>query len=210
MAAMREGSLSMLRRLIALFVAPLILTGCTGRFWHDTLDHAQVGTAQPVEDRSPDIENVRRDGRFFFAGQPGMEGLDQFAEAGGKMVINLRTLEEMDEEVDFYEEAYVVEELGLEYARFSITPPTLGLEDVDLLNDLLGQTTGPVLIHCGSSNRAGGLWAAYLGVDRNMPVAEAIALGRAAGLKPDSSMEAAALRVIAAGQALAKAAEEMY
>jgi protein tyrosine phosphatase (PTP) superfamily phosphohydrolase (DUF442 family) len=40
----------------------------------------------------------------------------------------------------------------------------------------------PVLLHCADSNRAGAIWALYAGQRNNLPIEEAIAEGKAAGM----------------------------
>ncbi len=182
----------------------LALTSCTGPHWHGTMDQAFIDAPEPIEtDFAAGFDTISRDGRFYFSSQPTPEGLEAFADRGGRMVINLRTLAEMQEQVAFDEGAYVAEELGLAYTRMPIAPSTFGEEDVDLLADLLGQTRGPVLIHCSSSNRTGGLIAAYAALRRGEPAEEAMAIGRAAGLKADSEMEKVTRYVI-------ENAEEVY
>ncbi|MFG0320644.1 MAG: hypothetical protein ACF8XB_25450, partial [Planctomycetota bacterium JB042] len=55
---------------------------------------------------------------------------------------------------------------------------------------LLEGREGDVLVHCGSSNRVGALWAAYQGIHGGASPEEAIAQGKAAGMKSDGLAQA--------------------
>ena len=135
------------------------------------------------------INNLFRDGPFYFAGQPDAAAFERLAEdTGVTTVINLRRPQEL-EQLDFDEQA-VVEGLGLRYVNIPITPDAFSADDVDRLADVLAQADGPVILHCGSANRAGGMWAAYLVRHRGLDLDEAIRLGKTAGLRRDSMIDA--------------------
>jgi uncharacterized protein (TIGR01244 family) len=144
--------------------------------------------AQPVSGW-PDTKNVSRVGRIYFAGQPSEAALRLAAAEGVGLVINLRPTEEMAK-VPF-DELGLVAELGMRYVSISVTPATFSLADVDRFGEELSATDGPVLFHCSSSNRCGGLWAVYLVREHGAGWDEALALGKAAGLSRLSMIEAA-------------------
>jgi uncharacterized protein (TIGR01244 family) len=90
------------------------------------------------------------------ARQPDQSALEQIDAAGYAAVIDLRGPEE-DRGID---ERAAVEALGMSY----IALPILGAGDVTYANAneldrLLAQFDKPVLVHCGSGNRAGALLA---------------------------------------------------
>jgi len=90
------------------------------------------------------------------ARQPDQSALEQIDQAGYVAVIDLRGPEE-DRGID---ERAAVEALGMSY----IALPILGAGDVTYenaneLDRLLAQFDKPVLVHCGSGNRAGALLA---------------------------------------------------
>ncbi|MBK7404529.1 MAG: hypothetical protein IPJ41_07795 [Phycisphaerales bacterium] len=139
------------------------------------------------------VKNVTRSGQFTFAGQPTEASLEQFGGDGGAMVIDMRTHEGGDK--PGFEERAKVEALGMQYVHIPVSPASFNSMDVKKFIQATRETKGPILLHCGSSNRVGGLWAAYLALEKGMPTEEAIAAGKAAGMKtPD--MEDAARRVI--------------
>ena len=147
-----------------------------------------------VEEAAPEqgwdgINNLFRDNLFYFGDQPDVAAFERLAEdAGIQTVINLRRLQEL-EQIDFDEPA-VVEALGMRYVNIPITLDGFSATDVDRFAAVLAETKGPVLLHCGSSNRAGGMWAAYLARHRSLDLDEAIRLGKTAGLSRDPMIEA--------------------
>ncbi len=135
------------------------------------------------------VNNLFQDNLFYFGGQPDEAAFKRLAEeAGITTVVNLRQPQEL-ERLDFDEPA-LVEELGLRYVNIPITPDAFSTEDVDRFAEVLAETKGPVLLHCGSSNRAGGMWATYLARHRGFALEEAISRGRRAGLNRDPMIEA--------------------
>lgn len=112
------------------------------------------------------------------AGQPDNAAFEVFAEAGYKTVIDLRT----DGEDRGLDEAAVVSELGMTYINLPIAGlRAVNLENARQLGQLLAEVDGPVLLHCGSSNRVGAL----LALGRSLEGAsdeEALEYGRAGGM----------------------------
>jgi uncharacterized protein (TIGR01244 family) len=154
------------------------MSGCA-----TTLSCSPIGRAEQLEEPSG-VSYLSRDGGVYFGGQPTRDGLRAMGELGVKMVINLRPDVEMEDRVAFDEPA-LVGELGMRYETIPVAGPSLGVAEAERLAEILGETSGPVLLHCGSSNRVGGLWALYLNRSRGYEPDDAIALGRAAGLRSD-------------------------
>src|SRR3972149_2681375 len=93
------------------------------------------------------------------AGQPAPETLRQLGELGFRTVINIRTAGEGAED-----EGEVVRSLGLRYVWIPVTPESLTLKDVEAIEAVVEDpAAGPVLFHCSSSNRVGGVWAVIQG-----------------------------------------------
>lgn len=109
-----------------------------------------------------DLETVVRVGNVVpvdgvtTAGQPDAAALSVFAEQGYKTVIDIRTKPE-DRGMD---EATVIGDLGMEYIKFPIDKPeSINFDNARELERLIAESQGPVLVHCGSSNRVGALFA---------------------------------------------------
>ncbi len=74
---------------------------------------------------------------------------------GFRTVVNLRT-----EKEGAAEERAVVEAQGLRYVWVPVTADSFSLADVDAVQKVLDDpSSGPVLLHCASSNRVGAVWA---------------------------------------------------
>jgi uncharacterized protein (TIGR01244 family) len=126
------------------------------------------------------------------AGKPSPEALAKLKEQGFKTVIDLRT-----EAEGLAEEKAIVEGQGLRYVSVPFSAATFKLEDAQAVGRILAdETAGPVLLHCASSNRVGGVLA-VLEAKAGKPVDDAIAAGQKAGLKSETMVEAVK-RVLAA------------
>ncbi len=168
---------------IVVALALIVVPACA-----PSLHDGPVGYAQAVTDWDG-FTNLFRDGRLYFAGQPDADALGTAPDRGVKVVVNLRTPDEMTHRVGFDEEA-LVRELGMEYLSIPITSASFSVSDADRLKDVLSRTPGPVLIHCGGSNRVGALWALYLHRHRGLDLDEAIKSGQRAGLRSASMIDA--------------------
>jgi len=139
------------------------------------------------------LPNGRRAGAVTFAGQPTQAALERFAAEGGTMVIDLRTHQGGDNAS--FDEPAAVERLGMDYLHIPMSGDSLTREDVGRFAQSMEAVAGPVLLHCGSANRAGGFWGAYLALHKGWDTEAAIEAGRAAGMQSES-VEASARRVI--------------
>jgi uncharacterized protein (TIGR01244 family) len=118
------------------------------------------------------------------AGQPTGEQLQVLAEEGYKTVIDLRP----DTEPRGYDEAGAAKQNGLAYVNIPVTGATLDRAAIDRFVAELDKAQRPVVIHCATSNRVGALYYAWLR-EKGMPKAEALAKGKAAGLKSPELIE---------------------
>ena len=167
--------------LIIVATAALTLPACSR-----SLNTASIAPAQRVTDWSG-IAKLFRDGEVYFGGQPTAEAFEAAPGRGIKVVINLRSEPEVAA-LDF-DEAALVRRLGMRYVAIPVTPNTFGPAHADRLEEVLSDTLGGVLIHCGSSNRVGGVWALYLNRHRGFALDDAIDHGRSAGLRSDKLVE---------------------
>jgi uncharacterized protein (TIGR01244 family) len=120
--------------------------------------------------------------QVYFAGQPSQSDLAEYAKLGVTTVVNLRMPAEM-EKLGFDEPA-AAKAAGMKYVSvpFGATMPGDG-ELARIYAELNKAGNGKVLLHCASSNRAGMVWAVYRGAQHGVSAEDAVAEGKAAGLK---------------------------
>jgi len=114
------------------------------------------------------------------AGQPPSSAWRTLAEAGFRTVLDLRP----SAEPRGYDEPAAVAAAGLEYVQVPVTPVTLGDADFDRVREVLRESdTKPVVFHCASANRVGGLLIPYLVLDEKRPLNEAVEIAQRVGLR---------------------------
>lgn len=145
--------------------------------------NADETAAPAVSDLKVDLAEVVDVGRVVpvdgvtSAGQPDAAQFRVFADSGYVAVVDLRTARE-DRGLD---EPAVVEELGMEYAPLPIGRGDVTVENAQRLFELIDRYDGPVLVHCGSANRVGALFALKK-FDETGDLESAVEAGKAAGL----------------------------
>ena len=161
------------KRLLAILSFLLVITACAGE--------PEVSEASPLK---VDLDAVVAAGvvtpvdGITAAGQPDEAALKVFAESGYAAVIDLRTAGESRG----LDESAVVEALGMDYLSLPIGRDGISFENAKSLDELINSYAGPVLVHCGSSNRVGALLALRASLDGADDEA-ALEIGRAGGLK---------------------------
>lgn len=113
-------------------------------------------------------------------GQPSLGQLDALPAQGVRTVIDLRP----DSEDHGYDEARELQQRKLKYLRL----PIAGAQDLtpanaNALKKLLDESGDGVLLHCASGNRAGALLALMAAQEEHLPPAQALELGKQAGMK---------------------------
>lgn len=112
-------------------------------------------------------------------GQPEEHHLQALAEAGFRMLINLRR----PDELDFSAEVDQAAILGLDYAQIPIGgAEDLTLENARALAEAMDAAAGPVAIHCSSGNRVGALLAVKAAWIDGATPDEALGLGLDGGM----------------------------
>ncbi len=129
----------------------------------------QVSTVQNYNRAAPDIAT---------SGLIGDGGESVLAAHGFKTVIDMRVANEGTNR-----EKALVEAAGLVYVNIPMTVANISPEHVEAFTQALQKSPKPILVHCGSGNRAGAIWASYL-ISQGSDVEEAIAAGRKAGMRP--------------------------
>jgi uncharacterized protein (TIGR01244 family) len=116
--------------------------------------------------------------QVYTAGQPAGGDWSALAAGGLRTVIDLRTPGELKDR----DERAEVEAAGLRYVALPIAGHAgVTPENARALSALLADAHGPVLVHCASGNRAGGLLALALAA-QGMAPADALETGRGAGM----------------------------
>jgi uncharacterized protein (TIGR01244 family) len=146
-----------------------LLTACQSR---PVANDTPAAAAADIELREP------RPG-LYTAGQPTISDWSAIAARGVATVVNLRTASEMQGR----DEGAEVRAAGMHYIEIPVAGAD-GITDANarLLRDALAAAGGPVLVHCASGNRAGGLLALSEARYRGAAPEQAIALGRKAGM----------------------------
>ena len=113
------------------------------------------------------------------AGQPTEEHWSSLAGAGVTTVVSLRTEGEPGTEG----EAAAVEAAGMSFTQIPVAGAD-GLTEANAraLDEALANASGETLVHCGSSNRVGALFALRAFYVEGRSIDDAIELGRTAGL----------------------------
>lgn len=113
-------------------------------------------------------------------GRPQPQHLVQASERGVRRVINLCP----HAEDPGYDEAGLVAQLGMQYVNIPVAGPgDLTQANAQRLADALAEGEGAVLVHCASGNRVGALFALKTHYIDGKSIEEALADGRAHGLK---------------------------
>lgn len=121
------------------------------------------------------------------AGQPEEADFARLAEAGYRVVVDLRGPRESR---GFREEA-AVREAGMEYVNLPVLGPPSD-ETLEALRQLLRDPAKrPALVHCGSANRVGGALIPYLVLDEGRPREEAMDAAARIGLRSPELAERA-------------------
>ncbi len=116
-------------------------------------------------------------------GQPEANAWKAIADAGVKVVVNLRP----DTELPGRNEANEVKDANLIYVNLPVDgPASLNKQQTSELWQVIKNADGAVLVHCGTGNRCGAMLALTEAWFRQHDIEDAIAFGKQAGL---SSLE---------------------
>jgi len=127
------------------------------------------------------IRNAKELGNdLLFGGQPTKEALQALAAQGYHTIVNMRGTEEMD-----WDEKALVESLGMKYVAIPMAYPIEEIPDawVQEFDRLMKDPEAkPMLLHCSSGNRVGGLYGVWLAEKKGVGRARALDLAAAAGM----------------------------
>ncbi|GHC00255.1 beta-lactamase hydrolase domain-containing protein [Thermomonas carbonis] len=172
---------------LALACVLALLAGC-----HAHRDTAPVANAMAIP--APTVELRERRPGLYTAAQPAAGDWSVIAARGVGTVIDLRAPGELKDR----DEAAEVRAAGMRY----IAIPVAGAAAIDdahahALRAALEAANGPVLVHCASGNRVGGLLALMEARSGTMTAEQALEFGRSAGM---GSTEARVRELLDAGE----------
>lgn len=125
------------------------------------------------------IPNERHLGHIVTGGPPDAAALTRAKTAGFSTVITLR----LELEAGFAAEQSAAAEIGLRFVSIPVDGAAGVTEsNARLLDEVLAESTGHVLLHCASGNRAGALLALRAFYVQEKSIEEAMQIGLAAGL----------------------------
>lgn len=126
----------------------------------------------PVQNYSRATEQIA------ISGLIGDGGAQALAAHGFKTIIDLRTSTE-----GTADEKALVDLNGMNYINIPMTVAGISDEQLAAFTKAIETAQAPVLIHCGSGNRAGAMWASYQ-ISKGVDPEIALAAGRKAGMRP--------------------------
>lgn len=164
---------------IALLALALTPIGCAGGSETGPTEAVEPSAGSETEASALALPNQREpEAGVTTGGQPTDDDLRAAAAAGVTTIITLRR----PEEPGFEEERALVEELGMRFVSVPVAGAEgLTAENAARVSETLEAADGPTVVHCGSGNRVGAIfavraWQAGRGID------EALQVGRDAGL----------------------------
>jgi protein tyrosine phosphatase (PTP) superfamily phosphohydrolase (DUF442 family) len=128
------------------------------------------------------MSNVTHVRHLWFSGQPDQAALERAKTEGIGVVINLRDPSEHD-----WDERSAADALGITYYSVPVRreepfDPAAFAKIEALVEQYEGQQ---VLVHCSSSDRAGGWFATHLVGEHGMTLEDALVVGRRTGITKD-------------------------
>ena len=169
--------------------AALVLAACASGD-----DHDGPGGPTLVQEEFGSLEQVLRHDDLYLACEVDEDALELAARRGFRAVLDLRS----DEEVGLVPFGPHARRVGLDYVHVAVDPTALDDAAVDRALDVLrpeGGVDGPVLVIGGSVDSPAAVFAIHRAVVDGAGVQEALADGRAAGLKPGVSEAQVELQV---------------
>jgi uncharacterized protein (TIGR01244 family) len=164
---------------LAVSVAVALGPACARRS-EEAKSFSPVPAGEIPEARPVGVANARRPfPGILTGGQPTVAQFERAASVGYRTVVNLRTAFEGG----VWDEASKAAELGMEYVSIPVAFGSgVTSENADrLLRSIADPARYPVLIHCGSADRVGALFA-IAAADAGEDTERAIAIGRRAGM----------------------------
>lgn len=162
---------------ISLAVLVLVLAGCATL--RAVPAPAVTGPTRTLASVPSGLKVLNPKPGLYVAGQPAAEDWQVIAASGVRTIVNLRTADEMKAR----DERAEVDGAGMRYVELPIAGVAgITADNARRLSVLIGEASGPVLVHCASANRAGALLA-VASVQQGTAIEPALAFGRESGMK---------------------------
>ena len=152
---------------------------------------AQEKSAQPLKNEQPKLEkiklgttkNVTQFGDVYLSGQFSEDDIKLLKEAGIKVVISLRA----EGEVKWDEDA-ALKKAGIKSIKVPLKTADALTDDVmNKLRKILNENKeNKVMMHCGSANRVGAIWATHRCMDGGLDWQTALNEGKTVGLRSEA------------------------
>lgn len=141
-----------------------------------TTDQQSYSTPKMVKEQ----ENFFELGNLYLGGQPDSSQVVWFAENGVTLVVNIRTEKEI---IKFEKEnpgiESILDNLDIEYISIPMGGDIGYSPDfVETFAKAYEANEGKTLLHCASGGRASHLWVAYMANYKNIPINEAVDIGK--------------------------------
>lgn len=141
---------------------------------------AQDKPAKPEAVQCGKINKLARIGTLYVGGQPGKEDFAELRKLGIKTILNFRKADEIT-----FDERVLAEQHGLEYFHLPFQKPEELTDAIfDQARKLMRHPKArPILVHCGSANRAAAVWLPYRVLDEGVPYEQAVKEAYEIGLR---------------------------
>lgn len=121
-----------------------------------------------------------RSGNVYIGGQPDKERLQWLSERGVTVIVNTRTVREMEKhKKKGFDQKEMVEKLGMKYVQIPLSKKdSYNPAAVEMFHEALGNGNEKACLHCFKGSRACWLWTAYLVKYKGLSIDEAFAIGK--------------------------------
>ena len=147
-------------------------------------EHNRIGDQPKLEKiKLGTTKNVTQFGNVYLAGQFNEEDIKLLKSEGIDVVITLRTEGEIQ-----WDERTALKKAGIEFVEIPFRKPETLTDDVfNKICEVLNENQNKkVMLHCGSANRVGAVWAVYRCRDCGIEWDSAIGEGKAVGLRTEA------------------------
>lgn len=139
----------------------------------------QAGDRIPFGNQVHTVQNYNRlTPQIASSGMIGDGGATLLAAHNFKTVIDMRSATEGTQE-----EKVLVEAANMTYINIPTSVAGFDDEQLAAFTEAIENAEKPILVHCGSGNRAGGMWASYQ-ISKGVDPEKALQEGRKAGMRP--------------------------